>query len=46
MNYDTGNRVLDSRKCLTYIDEFEQKLNGNQKVISLLVLTSFNGSLY
>lgn len=40
MNYDAGNRVLDSRKCLTYIDEFEQKLNGNQKVISLVSFTS------
>lgn len=40
MNYSTGNRVLDSRKCLTYIDEFEQKLNGTQKVISLVSFTS------
>lgn len=40
MNYNTGNRVLDSRKCLTYIDEFEQKLSGNQKAISLVSFTS------
>ena len=40
MNYSTGNRVLDSRKCLTYIDEFEQKLNGTQKVISLVSFTA------
>ena len=40
MNYSAGNRVLDSRKCLTYIDEFEQKLNGTQKVISLVSFTA------
>ena len=40
MNYGTGNGVLDSRKCLTYIDEFEQKLNGTQKVISLVSFTA------
>ena len=32
--------MLDSRKCLTYIDEFEQKLNGTQKVISLVSFTA------
>lgn len=39
-NYNLTNTVFLRRKCLTYLDEFEQKLDDTKKVVSLVSFTS------
>ena len=40
MNYCMKNNELNMRKCLTYIDEFEDKFEDSKKVISLVSFTA------
>lgn len=40
LRHQSANNVFNSTKCLTYIDEFDQKLNENKKSTSIVSLTS------
>lgn len=39
-NYSIAASEFDIRKCLTYLDELEQSLTGNKKVVSLVSFTA------